>query len=189
MLPSDKSLPRINGAWFALFLACVLCAGCNRLATPPTKQALKDAEAKANSGDFMAAISLYEAALDGSERSADIHYRIALLYDDKMNDPLNALHHFKRYLALSPGGPKATEVKSYMKRDEIALLTTLSGDSLVTRAEAARLKNENLRLSQQLEERAAQLRNATAPVEKRRSGARAEKSPTPAKQRKGTPRA
>ena len=64
-----------------------------------------------------------------------------------------------------------------MKRDEIALLTTLSGDSLVTRAEAARLKNENLRLSQQLEERAAQLRNATTPVEKRRSGARAEKSP------------
>jgi len=34
-------------------------------------------------------------------------------------------------------------------------LTSLSGDSLVTRAEAARLKNENLTLRRQIEERGA----------------------------------
>jgi len=28
---------------------------------------------------------------------ADVHYKLALIYDDKMNDPLNALHHFKRF--------------------------------------------------------------------------------------------
>ena len=46
-----------------------------------------------------------------------------------------------------------SEVKNYMKRDELTLVTTLSGDSVVSRAEGARLKNENLDLRRQLEER------------------------------------
>jgi nucleoid-associated protein YgaU len=77
-----------------------------------------------------------------------------------MNDPLNALHHFKRYLTLSPNGSHANDVKNFMKRDEIALLTSLSGDSVVTRAEAARLRNENLNLRKELEDRSLKVRSA-----------------------------
>ena len=85
-------------------LACALMglAACNRMVTPPAKQMLKDADAKAAEGEFLQAISLYEDALDGTARSADVHYRLALLYDDKMQDPLSAMHHFKRYLTLAP---------------------------------------------------------------------------------------
>jgi len=124
-------------------------------------QLVKDAEAKTMQGNFARAINLYEAALDDSEniRNAEIHYRLALIYDDKMDDPLNALHHFKRYLALAPEGPRAAEVKKFMKRDEIALATSLSGDSVVTRAEAARLRNENLTLRKEVEQRAARARD------------------------------
>src|SRR5207253_11408555 len=43
------------------------------------------------------------------------------------------------------------EVKDFMKRDEVALGTSLSGDSVVTRAEAARLRNENLNLHRQID--------------------------------------
>jgi len=46
-------------------------------------------------------------------------------------------------------------VKNSMKRDEIDALTALSGDSVITRAEAARLRNENLTLHKELEARAA----------------------------------
>src|SRR6266404_5923397 len=60
---------------------------------------------------------------------------------------------FKRYLTLSPNGPHSNDVKTCMKRDEIALATSLSGDSVVTRTEAARLRNENLNLRKQLEDR------------------------------------
>src|SRR5437016_8380202 len=77
-----------------------------------------------------------------------------------MNDPLSALHHFRRYLALSPNGSHANDVKNSMKRDEVAVLTTLSGDSVVTRAEAARLRNENLNLKE-LEARAGTLRSGS----------------------------
>src|SRR5437879_3982629 len=68
-----------------------------------------------------------------------------------MNDPLHALHHFKRYLVLNPEGSHAADVRDFMKRDEVALGTSLSGDSVVTRTEAARLRNENLNLHRQID--------------------------------------
>jgi nucleoid-associated protein YgaU len=116
---------------------------------------MQDADNKSAQGDFERAVNLYEAALDDSPRGAEVHYKLALLYDDKLNDPVSALHHFKRYLALNPNGEHAKDVKDSIKRDEIAALTTLSGDSVITRAEAARLRNENLTLHKELEVRAA----------------------------------
>ncbi len=148
----------------SIFLACI-SAGCARMMTTRYAQLVKDGEAKAAQGDFLRAINLYEAALDDSPRCAEIHYKLALLYDDKMDDPLNALHHFKRYLTLSPNGPHSNDVKNFMKRDEIALATSLSGDSIVTRTEAARLRNENLNLRKQLEERSLKPRSASEKVQ------------------------
>ncbi|MBA3963747.1 MAG: LysM peptidoglycan-binding domain-containing protein [Chthoniobacterales bacterium] len=135
--------------------------GCDRMVTPRPKQLTQDAEAKADEGKYLEAINLYEAALDGSEQSAEIHYKLGLLYDDKMSDPLNALHHFKRFLTLNPAGKRAEEVKGFMKRDELTLLTKLSGDGMVTRAEAVRLQNENLSLRKQIDERWAQNKAAS----------------------------
>lgn len=167
-----------------LALGLVCLASCNRMATPPAKQILKDADTKVAAGEFLDAIGLYESALDGSTRSADIHYRIALLYDDKMNDPLNALHHFKRYLMLTPSGSHAIEVKNYMKRDELALVTTLSGDSVVSRVEGARLKNENLELRKQLEERRVSEAHTAALAKDKRGATNPEKAAPAGKQGK-----
>jgi tetratricopeptide (TPR) repeat protein len=146
--------------WLSVFFACGFI-GCDRLTTSRYAQLAQDADRKSTQGDFDRAINLYEAALDDSPRCAEVHYRLALLYDDKLNDPINALHHFRRYLALTPDGAHANDVKNSMKRDEIAVLTALSGDSVVTRAEAARLRNENLNLRKELETRAGTLRRAS----------------------------
>jgi LysM repeat protein len=146
---------------FSILIVSILLAGCDRMMTPRNAQIVKDADAKAAQGDFLRAINLYEAALDDSPRCADIHYKLALLYDDKMNDPLNAVHHFKRYLTLSPTGSHAADAKSIMKRDEVTLLTSLSGDSVVTRTEAARLRNENLGLRKEIEDRALKTKGVT----------------------------
>jgi LysM repeat protein len=152
MRPSDK--------FAALLFSIFLLSGCDRMITPRNAQIIKDADAKTTHGDYLRAINLYEAALDDSPSCADIHYKIALIYDDKLNDPLNALHHFKRYLVLNPTGAKANDVKELIKRDEVALVTSLSGDSVVTRAEAARLRNENLTLRQELGQRSVKPRPA-----------------------------
>ena len=128
---------------------------------------MQDAENKSAQGDFERAVNLYEAALDDSPRGAEVHYKLALLYDDKLNDPVSALHHFKRYLVLSPNGPHAKDVKDSIKRDEIAALTALSGDSVITRTEAARLRNENLTLHKELEALAQQTKQSAETVRTR----------------------
>jgi LysM repeat protein len=127
-------------------------SGCDRMVTSRNARTVKEADWKAAQGDYLWAINLYESALDGTPQSAEVHFKLALLYDDKLNDPLHALHHFKRYLVLNPEGRHAAEVRDFMKRDEVALGTSLSGDSVVTRVEAARLRNENLNLHRQIEE-------------------------------------
>jgi LysM repeat protein len=141
---------------FSILLVCGL-AGCDRVGSSRYAQLIQDADSKSAQGDFARAVDLYEAALEDSEslRKAEVHYKLALLYDDKLNDPVSALHHFRRYLALSPNGPHVKDVKESIQRDEIAALTALSGDSVITRAEAARLRNENLTLHKELETRVA----------------------------------
>ena len=151
----------LRPVWIKLNWLCLLVlfiyalAACDRIGNSRYGQLTQDADSKSAQGDFERAVNLYEAALDDSPRGAEIHYKLALIYDDKLNDPVSALHHFKRYLALSSNGSHAKDVKDSIKRDEIAALTALSGDSAITRTEAARLRNENLTLHKQLEERAA----------------------------------
>ena len=166
-------------AFVLVLLVSIAFSGCNRMVTPRSSQAMKDGDARAADGDFLHAINHYESALDGSTGSAEIHYKLALLYDDKMKDPLSALHHYKRYLTIAPGGSRASEVKEFMKRGELALVTSTSGDTVVTRGEAARLRNENLNLRRELSERDAQLRAAGSTSDKKRGrNARAEKAAT-----------
>jgi tetratricopeptide (TPR) repeat protein len=156
----------------ALCLGLALgAASCDRMITPRNTQIIKDAENKTADGNFLRAITLYESALDDSPRSADVHYRLALLYDDKMHDPLHALHHFKRYLTLAPSGPHANDAKNFMKKDELELGTTLSGDSVVSRAEAARLKNENLALRKEVEDFRAHRQPEIKTADKKPGGA------------------
>ncbi len=187
MWPSDKS-SRLR-ICLALFLF-IGATGCERMTTSRVTQLVTEAEAKAAEGDYAGAIGRYEAALDGSVQSADVHYQLALLYDDKMNDPLHALHHFKRYLTLAPSGSHAADAKNFMKRDEVTLLTTLSGDLVVTRAEVTRLKNENLNLRKEIEERWAASRSASASSEKsmRRDRRAEKKSAVSAKKSDENPR-
>jgi tetratricopeptide (TPR) repeat protein len=170
----------------ALCLALLSLGGCNQMVTPSSTQTIKDGDRRAADGDYLHAINLYESALDGSAASAEIHYKLALLYDDKLKDPLSALHHFKRYLTVAPGGSRATDVKEFMKRGELALVTSMSGDAVVTRGEAARLKNENLNLRKELEERTAQLRAAAPATDKKGRGGRDEQ--VAAKAPKASPR-
>src|SRR5438270_5628223 len=161
----------------ASFLILVLFSGCDRMVTSRNTRLVKEADWKAAQGDYLWAINLYEAALDGTPQSAEVHFKLALLYDDKMNDPMHALHHFKRYLVLNPSGSHAVDVKDFMKRDEVALGTSISGDTVVTRAEAARLRNENLNLQREINAGSAKPR----PVADKSSSRHGEKEKTESK--------
>ncbi len=128
--------------------AVVLLGGCDRLPLPELKRPvdLETAAAAAASGDEARAVQLYEEALDGTIETAEAHYRLGLLYEDKLRDHLAALHHFRRYLALSPEGHYAREVKQYTERLHLQIANRYAEGGVLPATEAARLRNENLAL-------------------------------------------
>jgi len=144
---------RSDHRWLAkvcLALTLLTLPACNRLFDKGSEENTFAADKKAAAGDYRAAVSLYEAALDGTPKSAEVHYKLALLYDDKLKSPLDALHHMDRYLELAPNGPHIKDAKAYKKEGEVKLLTELAKGSPITQQEAIRLKNDNQTLREQL---------------------------------------
>ena len=161
----------------AVLLAALLLSGCERLFDKGAKENLASAEKKAKAGDFRGAIKLYEAALDGTEQTAEVHYRLAVIYDEKLKSPVDALHHFERYLALAPKGPFAKEALAYKKEGDLKLLNSLNKGAPMTQDEAVKLKNDNLALRKQIVElreqkKFARERRPESPAPARRADAR-----------------
>ena len=139
---------RCAGALAALVVLSF--AACDRLFDKGGKDAVTAADKKVAAGDFRGAVTLYEGALDGTSATAEVHYKLALLYDGKLKSPINAMHHMDRYVDLVPNGTHARDAKAFKKEGEAKLLTQLSKGSPITQQEAVRLKNENQMLREQL---------------------------------------
>ncbi len=100
--------------------------------------------------DFRGAVSAFESAIDGTPRTAEAHFRLGLIYHDHLQDPLGAIHHFRRYLEIDPQGTFSRQARANIARAEQSLATGLSGGTLLGRQEATRIRSENLQLKQQL---------------------------------------
>ncbi|MGB8167872.1 MAG: LysM domain-containing protein [Chthoniobacteraceae bacterium] len=144
--------------------ALALFAGCDRLFDKGSKDELAAGDKKAAAGDFHAAVGAYEAALDGTEKTANAHWKLALIYDDKLKVPRDAIHHFERYLDLAPNGSHAKDAKAMLKQAETRLALAQGKGSFMTQEDAVRLKNENLRLNKLLAEVRAQKAMTPVPV-------------------------
>lgn len=145
-----KFLPRWLAQVCLALAAAILFPACDRLFDKGSKDDIIAAEKKVKAGDFRGAAALYEAALDGTAETAEVHYKLALLYDDKFKRPLDALHHMERYIELAPTGVHVRDAKAYKKEGEMKLLTQMSKGSPITQQEAVRLKNDNQILREQL---------------------------------------
>ncbi len=133
-----------------LFAAALLFAGCERQES--TRTTVDQGDAKTKLGSFAEAVSAYESALDGTAKSAEAHYKLAILYDEKLKKPLPAIHHYDRYLELAAGGGKTKEATVARADCEKRLNVSLKEGGFMTTAEAARLRNENERLRKDLAE-------------------------------------
>lgn len=92
---------------------------------------------------------LYESLLDGTPATAKFHYELALIYDDKLHDPVSALHHYRRYLRMSEDEASKKEVRDFVARIELELAAKAAESGIMTKREAARLKNRNLELEEE----------------------------------------
>ena len=134
----------------ALAIAALLLAGCEK--PDSGREAVDLGDKRAKLGAYPEAIRAYEGALDGTVKTAEVHYKLGVLYDDKLKKPLPAIHHYDRYLDLVPTGGRSKEAKSAKADCEKRLNLTLKDGGLMTTAEAARLRNENERLRKDLVE-------------------------------------
>jgi tetratricopeptide (TPR) repeat protein len=133
-----------------LLAAVFLLAGCDQILTDRPKGKITAAEKKAKAGEYREAIRLYESALDGTAQTAEVNYRLAVIYDEKLKRPASAVHYFQRYLDLAPKGAFAEEARAFTKEAQHKLGSGLAGSGPASQSEMVRLKNENLNLQKQL---------------------------------------
>ena len=148
------NLARIS-RWMALLIILISTSSCERIFDKGSKENIAKAEKKAMVGDFPAAAQLYEAALDGTIKSAETHYKLALIYADKLKKPLDAVHHLNRCLELAPNGTRAKDAQALQKTALAQLIVRLNGGSPATQTEMVRLRNENQALLNKLAQKVA----------------------------------
>ncbi len=145
----------MSGLRFPLIVLLALSlAGCDEMFQDRCARALQRAEKQEANGEYRAALNSYEDAMDGTARTAEVHYRLGLLYSEKLKDKVAALHHFQRYLELAPNAPHAKEAKSFVKQTD---LLGGSSNGTLTQQDSVLLKNENLRLTGQITQLHAQI--------------------------------
>ncbi|MGV3531997.1 MAG: LysM peptidoglycan-binding domain-containing protein [Chthoniobacteraceae bacterium] len=154
-------LPISPARALCLLLAISFCS-CEQLFERGKAQNLDAAKKKETAGDYQGAIMYYEASLDETTSSADAHYRMASIYADKLRSPIDAMHHYERYLRLAPAGPHAKEAKAYRKEGERKLVASLTKGNPISQEEARDIRNENLTLRNALASLRAK-KNATPP--------------------------
>ncbi|HEX8294845.1 MAG TPA: LysM peptidoglycan-binding domain-containing protein [Chthoniobacteraceae bacterium] len=169
---------RFSSVCLALMAALLGLSGCDQWFKKSSKDDLAKGDRKVAAGDFRGALAEYEAALDGTAATAEAHYKLALIYDDKLKNPQGALHHLDRYLDLSPNGARAKDAKSIRKQTEQKLALAQGKGSFMTQEESVRLKNDNLLLRKLLAELRAQ-KAAPAPTASASKGGDVAQKPIP----------
>ncbi len=145
--PAVRALRRTGRAF--CFAGILLSGGCDLLTISQSGRGIRDGNDAVLRGEFQKAVQHYESALDGTLLTAEAHYRLGLVYEDKLKNEVAALHHFERYLELAPQGQFSTDVRGYVDRLRLVIVSQLAEGTVVPAREAARLKNENLELRQE----------------------------------------
>lgn len=70
-------------------------------------------------GEFRLAQAAYHKALSIDPSYADVHYNLALLYDEHLGDDNRALTHYNAYLELRPNADDASLVKLWIREAEL----------------------------------------------------------------------
>jgi len=146
-----------------LFAALLLLAGCpdvgrRTYATELDEPAFRQAQSLMKSGRRQEALTAFLNVIEKRGNDApESHLEAGLLYLQHINDPLAAIYHFKKYLAIRPNSPQASLVRQRIDFAVREFAKTLPAQPLPTQferidllAKIDRLQRENEDLKQQL---------------------------------------
>jgi tetratricopeptide (TPR) repeat protein len=118
----------------------------------------REGTALLKTGRKQEALSAFLKVIDRrGDDSAESHLEVGLLYLQNINDPLSAIYHFKKYLALRPNSPQAPLVRQRIDAATREFARTLPAQPLESQLQRVdlvatldRLKQENESLKQEL---------------------------------------
>ena len=144
----------------ALALGLTGCGDSDRLsyATEIDEPAYREGQALLKTGRTQEALNAFLKVIDKrGEDAPESHLEVGLLYLQHINDPLSAIYHFRRYLALRPNSPQATLIRQRIDAATRDFARTIPAQPLENQlqrldlvATLDRLKQENESLKQDL---------------------------------------
>lgn len=165
------------------FLLLGLC-GCGENTAEDPRLLL--AEKCREDGDFQAAERQFRRYLTAHPEAAEIHLKLASLYDESLKDPLGAAYHYREYLRLDPDSPQRETILLWIENarkkcadtmEEAAdKLTDLKPELENLRKEVSALRQLALRQQQAL----ARYRTPPAPARQTPAPAPARRTAEPA---------
>jgi hypothetical protein len=177
-------LPLLGG--MALWLAG--CSENDRLssATEQDDPGYREGESLLKTGRKQEALSAFlKVITKRGDDAPESHLEVGLLYLQHINDPLSAIYHFRKYLALRPNSPQAPLVRQRIDAATREFARTLPAQPLESQLQRVdlvaaldRLKQENDSLKQQLADAKAG-RNNPGPAGTEETDATAAATATP----------
>ena len=67
-------------------------------------------------GEYKRALEEYQKALEFMPADPDLHYNMAIVYDDHVNNKKQAIFHYQRYIELNPRSPDRLKVEAWLGR-------------------------------------------------------------------------
>ena len=144
----------------ALVLGVAGCGDSERTsaAAELDEPAYREGQSLLKSGRKQEALNSFLKVIDRrGDEAPESHLEVGLLYLQHINDPLSAIYHFKKYLALRPNSPQAPLVKQRIDAAMRDFARTLPAQSLENQPQRVdlvaaldRLKQENALLKQEL---------------------------------------
>lgn len=161
---------------FNIMAAALLMAGCDKLPTTAENEAnertgrlYSNAMDDLKAGRLDAAIKGFKKVITDEPRAHSAHFQLATLLQDSKKDYLEAIVHYRMYMALRPSADKATvaqeRMRLCMKLFEAETIKRNAGDSSVIKEDNEKLTAERNDAEKQIAELKKQLAAAEKQIE------------------------
>jgi LysM repeat protein len=113
-----------------LFVFCCILSGCVPIAESPVDEEKDpnfiEGRNHVNMMDYKGAIEAFERAVQANPRNAAAHFELAVLYEERMKDPLTAAYHYQRHVQLRPQSAYVVAVKDRLIRCKMDVAKTVT---------------------------------------------------------------
>lgn len=97
---------------------CVLLTSCGNKLDEAKHPLFIKAKKHAEQHEYENAIKTFKEYLQINPSSSKTHYELAMLYDEQLDDQLNAIYHFKEYITLASDSQDKENAKLWLENSE-----------------------------------------------------------------------